>query len=75
MLCFRKFPVAKKFMDKRGDIQDFRWKISCLTVPKTSVKQPYRVSIISGIEKFYASEGCVTIFCQNFLSHSAERIS
>ena len=27
MLCFRKFPVAKKFMDKRGggggDYQDF----------------------------------------------------
>ena len=75
MLCFRKFPVAKKFMGKRGDIQDFRSRVSCLTVPKTSIEQPYRVSIISGIQSFYASEGCVTIFCQNFLSHSAERIS
>ena len=36
---FRKFPVAKKFMDKRGEgeYQDFPSKISCLTVPKTSV--------------------------------------
>ena len=23
MLCFRKFPVAKKFMDKRGGYQEF----------------------------------------------------
>ena len=77
MLCFRKIPVAKKFMDKSGGggIQDFRSKISCLTVPKTSVGQTCRVSIISGIEKIYASEGCVTIFCQNFLSHSAEKTS
>ena len=76
MLCFRTIPVAKKFMDKRGGgIQDFRSKISCLTVPKTSVGQTCRVSIISGIEKIYASEGCVTIFCQNFLSHSAEKTS
>ena len=29
---------------------------------------------ISGIEKFYASEGYVTIFCRNFLSHSAENL-
>ena len=30
-------------------------------------------SLISGIEKFYASEGYVTIFCRFFLSHSAEK--
>ena len=23
MLCFRKFPVAKKFMDKKGGYKDF----------------------------------------------------
>ena len=54
MLCFRKFPVAKKFMDKKGECQDFPSKISCLTVPKNFVGQPFRVSLISGIEKFYA---------------------
>ena len=65
MLCFRKFPVAKKFMDKGGGTQfsvenflshsaeNFRRGILwCVT--------------IAGIEKFYASEGYVTIFCRIF---------
>ena len=54
VLCFRKFPVAKKFMDKRG-YQEFASKNFCLTVPKNFVGEPYSVSLISGIEKFYAS--------------------
>ena len=63
MLCFRKFVVAKKFEDKKaGEYQDFPSKIFCLTVPKKFVGEPFSVSIISGIEKFYASEGYVTIF-------------
>ena len=45
----------------------------CLTVPKIFLGQPFRVSLISGIETFYASEGYVTIFCRNFSSHSAEK--
>ena len=74
VLCFRKFPVAKKIMDKRrGDNQHFPSKFACLTVPKNFVGKLFRVSLISGIEKFYASEGYVTIFCRNFLSHSAEK--
>ena len=41
MLCFRKFLVAKKFMDKReGEYQDFPSKIFCLTVPKNAVGNP-----------------------------------
>ena len=56
-----------------GGCQDFPSKISCLTVPKNFVAQPFRVSLISGIEKIYASEGYVTNFCRNFLSHSAEK--
>ncbi len=41
MLCFKKFPVAKKFMDKRGGgHQDFPSKIVCLTVPKNLVMVP-----------------------------------
>ena len=35
--------------------------------------ESFSVSLISGIEKFYASERYVTIFCQFFLSHSAEK--
>ena len=73
MLCFRKFLVAKKFMDEReGEISRFPSKIFCLTVPKNFVGQPFRLSLISSIENFYASEGYVTIFCRIFLSHSAE---
>ena len=37
MPCFRKTPVAKKFMDKRGGFQDFLSKIFCLTEPKDFV--------------------------------------
>ena len=74
MLCVRKISVAKKFMGNRGggECQDFASKFFCLTVPKNLVGYPFRVSLISGIENFYASEGYVTIFCRNFLSHSAE---
>ena len=55
-------------MDKRGggEYQDFPSKIFCLTVPKNFVGEPFSVSLISGIEQFYASEGYVTIFCRNF---------
>ena len=61
-------------MNKRGggEYQVFPSKVFCLTVPKNLLGQPFRVSLISGIEKFYASEDYVTIFCRYFLSHSAE---
>ena len=116
MLCFRKYPVVKKFMDKRGEYQDFPSKTFCPTVPKISVGEPFcvsqnfwyrknlwirgggggreyhdflskilcltlpknivgehfSVSLFSGIQKFYASEGYVTIFRRNFLTHSTE---
>ena len=64
MLCFRSFPVAKKFMDKRGGgkYPDFPSKVFCLTVPKIFVGEPFSVSLISGVEKICASEGYVTIF-------------
>ena len=52
MLCFRKFPVAKKFMDKRrGEYQDFPSKIFCLTIPKNFVGESFSVSLISGFKK------------------------
>ena len=35
----------------------------CLTVPKKFVGEPFSVSLFSGIEKCYASEGYVTILC------------
>ena len=66
MLCFRKFLIAKKFMDKKGGVQNFPWKIFCLTVPKNFVDEPFRVSLDWGNEKFHASEGYVTIFRRKF---------
>ena len=55
MPYFRKIPVAKNFMDKRvGNYKAFPSKILCLTVTKNFVGQPLSVSMISGIEKFYA---------------------
>ena len=35
-------------------------------MPKEFVREPFRVSLISGMENFFASEGYVTIF--DFLS-------
>ena len=69
MLCFRKIPVAKKFTDKMGggECQDFPSKIFCLTVPKIFVVEPFSPSLMSGIEKIYASEDYVTIFRRKFL--------
>ena len=54
-------------MDKRGgggggkEYQDFPSKNFCLTVPKNFVGEPFSVSLIFGIENFYASEGHLTI--------------
>ena len=38
------------------------------------VGETFSLSLFSGIENFYASEGYVTIFRQSFLSHSTEKI-
>ena len=39
VLCFRKIPVAKKFMEKGGGkFQYFLSEIFCLTVPNFSVE-------------------------------------
>ena len=47
-------------------MHDFSFEIFCLTVPKNFSGEPFRVSLISGIEKFYASEVYFRIF--DFLS-------
>ena len=76
MLCFRKFLLAKMFMDKReGKFQDFPSKFYCLAVPKKIVGEPFSVSFFSGIEKFYASEGYVSSFARNFFLSQYRNIS
>ena len=76
VLCFRKFLVAKKFMDKsEGEVSRFPSKIFCLTLPKTFVGEPFSVSLISGIEKVYSSENYVTIFLPEFFVSQHRNIS
>ena len=48
--CFRKFGVSKSFMHNRG-YHNFPLKMFCLTVPKNIVKEPFSVSLFSGIKK------------------------
>ena len=64
--CFRKFGVTKNFMHNRR-YHVFPAKIFCLTVPKNFVKEPFSVSLISGIKKFYAYEGNITIFYRKYV--------
>ena len=52
-------------MHNRG-YHNFPSKIYCLTVPKNFVGEPFSVSLVSGIERFYASESYVTILCRFF---------
>ena len=75
MLCFGKFAVATKFVDKKdgGEYQNFLPKTFCLTLPKNFVRKPSRVSLISGIENYYAQKEYVTIFRRIFLSRGAKK--
>ena len=79
LLCFRNFLVSKKLMDKRGEgrreYHDFPSKNVCLTVPKNFVGETVSVSLISGIERFYASEIYLTILCRNFFLSQCWKIS
>ena len=56
-----------------GSITIFRQKNVCLTVPKNFVGEPFSVSLISGTERFYASEIYLTILCRNFFCLSAQK--
>ena len=57
MLCFRKFPLAKKFMDKSGGrgLSKFSFSIFCPTVPKDFVGEPFCAvfQTISGSQKVF----------------------
>ena len=66
------FSGIEKVWMRGWGVETFPSKIAFLTVPENFVRQAFMVSLHSGIEKNYASEGYVTIFCRNFLSHSAE---
>ena len=70
---FQKISDSEKFLwiRGRGKYEDFLSKNFCLTVPLKFVLEPFRVSLISGIEIFYASDGYITIFRRkNFVSQN-----
>ena len=73
MLSFRKFLVAKNFMDMKGEYQNFLSKISCLTVPKNFVGQPFRVSLIRVSKKLMLRRVMSRFFVDILLSHSTEK--
>ena len=68
ILFFTEFPVSKKFKEKRGGHQDFLSKSFCVTVPEKFVGEPISVSLFLGNDKFYASEGYVTVFCRKYFA-------
>ena len=73
---FRKFLVAKKFMDKRGGegYQELPSIIFCLTVPKICVGEPLFVSQNFWYRKISWRRGGEPRFpVESFLSHSAEK--
>ena len=75
VLCFRKFPVAKNFLYKRGgeEYQDSPSKMFCLIQPKILIGEPFSVSLISGIEKLFASKGYVD-FMSKFCVSQCQKI-
>ena len=46
-----------KSLDKKRGVSRLSVEIFCSTVPKKFVGEPFSVSLISVIEKFYTSEG------------------
>ena len=73
---FQKISGSEKvYGEEGGKYQDFPSKNFCLTVPRNFEREPFRVLLISGIEKFYASEGFVTIICRNFFASQCQKVS
>ena len=63
VLCFGKFPLVNKFMDNEGGVKKyFVENFSCQSAEKFH-RGTFNVSLVSGIEKFYASGGFATFFC------------
>ena len=55
MLCFRKNPVAKNYMDRKRGFQDFPLKNFCLTLLNSFAEEAFCAVFqkISGSEKVY----------------------
>ena len=76
MLYYRKFPLAKKFIDKKGEsIKIFPSEVYCLIVLRSFVKKPLSGSLILGVEKIYDERGYVRVFCRTFLVLQYRKLS
>ena len=74
---FQKIAGSEKVYGKEGrggSIEIFRRKFFVSKCQKVSLGNFY-LSLFSGIEKSYASEGYVTIFCQNFFLSQFRNLS
>ena len=67
---FRKIPVRKKFMDKKGRVTSSRRSFFVPNRRKTSWANPSAFQKCSGIKSFYIIGE--SQFCQFFLSHVAK---
>ena len=56
ILCFRNDRVTKTYCP-RGDHHDFLSRKCCSKVPKVFVGEPFRLSLHSAIENFFAQQG------------------
>ena len=57
----------------RGVCHDILSETFCRTVPKKLVEEFYSVSLISVIEKLFAQEGYVMIFCRIFFVSQCQK--
>ena len=75
MLRLRHFPVATKFLDKKGgSIKIFQRKFFVSQCRKISKQTPSVFQKNSCVENFHALDGKHHNFVENFLSHRTEKI-
>ncbi len=61
VLCSRKIPVAKKFMDKRGEYEDFPSEILSLTLAKIFIGESFTIGVFLGTGKVWITRGVESI--------------
>ena len=66
VLCFGKFLVAIEFMDEQGGVSKYSFEKILSHSAEFLIGEPISVSLVSSIEKSYASERYVTIFFRIF---------
>ena len=67
--------LSKNFMHKGGGVTRYSVDYFMSHSTETFVGEPFSVSLISSIEKFYAQEGYITIFYRKFFVSQYRKIS